>query len=516
MSRLMKSPQPAPPAPPSVSLRVANPFVNDSVPWSSPTEVVKTIIVGVTLVPVRIVVIAIALVFGSLWLLLVSLCATPVGPDPAAAARSGRAHAIPPFRMALLSPVRWSCRAILWGFGYWWIEEVFPPGVPLGQRLFSSYLRRPDVPRVIVANHQCFMDAFFVGSRLIPTAVGKAELVRAPLAGAALAALEPILVPRTPEDRARLPPVLDQIVFKARSTAPLFPPVVAFPEGTTVNSRHVIAWQRGAFVPGVPVQPVALDYPFRRVDVSLTPDTWNVGVLCRMLFQVYNRMVVTYLPVYTPNDVQRARPEVFAASVRAQVARVLGRSVTRFTDRDALLYGALLARGRATLPAQGRRTSSGHGGRYSGIPQAVLMAAERRYTEYAVAHVLKYMSTKDAERVLHVQLALHAIAEAVVRFADADADGDGMLNVTEVRGGVFASCGLYAAALLMDCPWCLAAHHRPGCVCSTCEASLIPPSFSLVCGPAPIYMLPYVGRSIFGPAPGPTARRAASASSRRR
>lgn len=41
-----------------------------------------------------------------------------------------------------------------------------------------------------------------------------------------------------------------------------------FPEGTTSNGRFMLSFQNGAFVPGYPVQPVVVRYPYVHFDQS--------------------------------------------------------------------------------------------------------------------------------------------------------------------------------------------------------------------------------------------------------
>lgn len=245
--------------------------------------------------------------------------------------------------------------------------------------------------------------AVLVGSRVLPVAVGKASMVHLPLIGPILAALDPILVPRTPEERARLPPVLTQLVSKARAgvapgdTRPRTQPVAIFPEGTTVNQRHVIAFQKGAFVPGVPVQPMAIRYPFCCLDVSIPPHIPNGVILLRQLTSLWCSLQVDYLPVYTPSAEEAADAGLFAEGVRATIASALGRTLAPHTDRDALLVEAARARHKALGP-------------------------------YAVAAVLPSLLTRDIEAAMRVPLRLTALAAFVDALHRCDAEGDGYLR----------------------------------------------------------------------------------------
>ncbi len=139
---------------------------------------------------------------------------------------------------------------------------------------------------------------------------GKAELARTPLIGTLFRATDPILVPRSQRERERLPNVV--VAIKRRVTAePRHAPLIIFPydasimsvrmcvglcdrplphaccsEGTTVSQRSLIRFQRGAFIPGVPVMPVLVSYPYRNLDLSWTNDVHSLWLLYRALCQV--------------------------------------------------------------------------------------------------------------------------------------------------------------------------------------------------------------------------------------
>lgn len=51
-------------------------------------------------------------------------------------------------------------------------------------------------------------------------------------------------------------------LIKSRvNDAQVWPPIIIFPEGTTTNQEALISFKAGAFVPGVPVQPMTIKYP---------------------------------------------------------------------------------------------------------------------------------------------------------------------------------------------------------------------------------------------------------------
>ena len=54
----------------------------------------------------------------------------------------------------------------------------------------------------------------------------------------------------------------------ARAADDRFGRVLIFPEGTCGNGDVVLQFKTGAFNPGLPVQPVAVEFPFRHFDIS--------------------------------------------------------------------------------------------------------------------------------------------------------------------------------------------------------------------------------------------------------
>ena len=54
----------------------------------------------------------------------------------------------------------------------------------------------------------------------------------------------------------------------ARALDDRFGRVLIFPEGTCGNGDVVLQFKTGAFSPGLPVQPVAVEFPFRHFDIS--------------------------------------------------------------------------------------------------------------------------------------------------------------------------------------------------------------------------------------------------------
>ncbi|KAK9839499.1 hypothetical protein WJX81_005850 [Elliptochloris bilobata] len=68
-------------------------------------------------------------------------------------------------------------------------------------------------------------------------------------------------------------------------------PMLLFPEGTTTNGRYLLPFKKGAFLAGLPLQPVVLRY--------------GEGSL----------------PVYAPSEAEAADPVLYARNMRAYMVR---------------------------------------------------------------------------------------------------------------------------------------------------------------------------------------------------
>lgn len=106
----------------------------------------------------------------------------------------------------------------------------------------------------------------------------------------------------------------------------------------------------GAFAPGVPVQPVLLD--FRR-NTRFNPG-WGLDMstywhFLRMMTQFKTHVDVTVLPVYKPSAAEKADPRLYAENVRILMAQHLGCTLSDYSTKVWLILllqgysGALVA-----------------------------------------------------------------------------------------------------------------------------------------------------------------------------
>jgi lyso-ornithine lipid O-acyltransferase len=116
----------------------------------------------------------------------------------------------------------------------------------------------PSGPAVVVANHVSYLDPLVIASHVPCAPIGKGEVARWPVIGAAARALGVVFVDRgSAASGAR---ALRRGLAALRAGVA----VLNFPEGTTTDGTRVLPFRRGSFglarIAGVPVVPIALRY----------------------------------------------------------------------------------------------------------------------------------------------------------------------------------------------------------------------------------------------------------------
>uniref|UniRef100_A0A8C8RIA1 Lysophosphatidylcholine acyltransferase 2 n=1 Tax=Pelusios castaneus TaxID=367368 RepID=A0A8C8RIA1_9SAUR len=191
-----------------------------------------------------------------------------------------------------------------------------------------------EAPILVVAPHSSFFDGIVCVIAGLPSIVSRLENLSAPVFGTILRSLQPVLVSRLDPDSRRN--TINEITKRATSGGQ-WPQVLIFPEGTCTNRSCLITFKQGAFIPGVPVQPVLLRYP-------------NNKQLCAMtLCQLFTRVEVEFLPVHVPTEEEKRDPTVFANRVRDTMAIALDVPVTDHTFEDCRL---MISAGQLTLPME--------------------------------------------------------------------------------------------------------------------------------------------------------------------
>ncbi|KAM8883570.1 lysophosphatidylcholine acyltransferase 1 [Synchiropus picturatus] len=215
-------------------------------------------------------------------------------------------------------------RAMWFCGGFHWITVK-------GQRASPA-----EAPIITVAPHSAYFDAIPVTMTMC-SLVTKLESRSVPLWGTLISYIRPVLVFRSdPESRRK---TVTEIQRRAGSGGE-WPQVMIYPEGTCTNRSGLIQFKPGAFIPGLPVQPVVLRYP-NRLDTFTW--TWQgpggLKILWLTLCQVYTNLEIEFLPVYTPSEAEKENPSLFANNVRKVMAKALELPLIEISleDRDICL-----------------------------------------------------------------------------------------------------------------------------------------------------------------------------------
>lgn len=296
------------------------PFVNRSPPLTF-CRVVQAIIIAVFVGPLRFAVFLPALFFAWLFSAL-SVVGWPIqSEDP-----------LPPLRRAIQKPVPFLWRTWIFSMGYHFIRVKGEPAT------------RSEAP-ICVVNHQSFLDAFILFSMGRLGTVSKVEVLKVPFASHVLRAGQTLTVDRT--NRRSSSAVLQQIKDRTNSKKD-WPPLCMFPEGTCTNGTAIIAFKRGAFTTGKPIQPITIKYIWGNVDPC---KVYGGGpgissIICRLFTTLDSSAEVHFLPVMTPSAEEEEDPMLFAERVREVMAKDLGVPVTKHCYHDVqLLLGARKAFG---------------------------------------------------------------------------------------------------------------------------------------------------------------------------
>lgn len=95
-------------------------------------------------------------------------------------------------------------------------------------------------------------------------------------------------------------------------------------QGTTTNGKYLLPFRTGAFVAGVPVQPVLLNYPAVKGRPSLAWETIGAKTHALLVLSGFLQSAcVTELPLYSPSEEEKKNPLLYAANVRSYMVRII-------------------------------------------------------------------------------------------------------------------------------------------------------------------------------------------------
>ncbi|XP_017668793.1 PREDICTED: lysophosphatidylcholine acyltransferase 1 isoform X2 [Lepidothrix coronata] len=183
-----------------------------------------------------------------------------------------------------------------------------------------------------VAPHSSYFDAIPV-TMTFASIVMKAESKDIPVWGTLIKYIRPVFVSRSDQDSRRK--TVEEIKRRAQSDGK-WPQIMIFPEGTCTNRSCLITFKPGAFIPGVPVQPVVLRYPNKLDTITWTwqgPGAFEI--LWLTLCQFHNSVEIEFLPVYTPSEEERKNPVLYANNVRRVMAELKPETLEDDLDKYA-------------------------------------------------------------------------------------------------------------------------------------------------------------------------------------
>ncbi|XP_075768093.1 lysophospholipid acyltransferase LPCAT4 isoform X2 [Pelodiscus sinensis] len=189
-------------------------------------------------------------------------------------------------------------------------------------RVRGQRASRLEAPILVAAPHSTFFDPIILLPCDLPIVVSRTENLHVPVIGALLRFNQAILVSR--HDPASRKKVVEEVKRRATSQGK-WPQVLFFPEGTCSNKKALLKFKPGAFISGVPIQPILIRY-----QNSLDSTTWAwrgpgvLKVIWLTASQLCTTVEVEFLPVYQPNPEERVNPTLYASNVQRAMAQALG------------------------------------------------------------------------------------------------------------------------------------------------------------------------------------------------
>ncbi|MEW5320110.1 MAG: hypothetical protein WDW38_011208 [Sanguina aurantia] len=220
----------------------------------------------------------------------------------------------------------WS-RALLFIVGFWRINlqqhsDGRQGGAASGGATAASVgaQEEPQLPRQlggIVSNHVGWVDIFVHAAHSFPAFVAKDGTQRIPVFGHFSRLLQCLYVDREKGGQGTAQMVKQRMQVTSLGQDPSQRPMLLFPEGTTSNGLHLLPFKSGAFLAGVPLQPIILEYG---VQGRVSPAWESIDAarhLLLLLCEPVHTLTCYELPVYTPSSAERADPLLYAANMHS-------------------------------------------------------------------------------------------------------------------------------------------------------------------------------------------------------
>uniref|UniRef100_A0A8C6UQ30 Lysophosphatidylcholine acyltransferase 1 n=1 Tax=Neogobius melanostomus TaxID=47308 RepID=A0A8C6UQ30_9GOBI len=296
-----------------------NPFVH--ILKYTPLEKAKLAVMTVTLFPIRLLMAAFMMLLAWPFAFLATVGRSEDSVEPQC------------FWRRLVDIILKIIMRVMWfAGGFHWISVK-------GQRALPS-----EASILTLAPHSSYFDAIPV-TMTMSSIVMKAESKDLLLWGTLIKFIRPVFVSRSDQNSRKM--TVEEIKRRAQSGGE-WPQIMIFPEGTCTNRSCLITFKPGAFIPGVPVQPVVIRYPNKLDTITWTwqgPGAFKI--LWLTLCQLHNEFEIEFLPIYTPSEEEKKNPLLFAVNVRRIMAKALGVPITDYSFEDCQLA---MAEGQLRLP----------------------------------------------------------------------------------------------------------------------------------------------------------------------
>ncbi|PIA52539.1 hypothetical protein AQUCO_01000426v1 [Aquilegia coerulea] len=276
----------------------------------------------VTIVPIRVIVGLVLLLF---YYLICRLLTLRIIPNQEEDGQEDYAHMIGWRRIVIVQCGRFLSRAMLFNFGFYWINETNRSNSTGLEKLQTEtedkqQSQESERPGAIISNHVSYLDILYHMSSSFPSFVAKRSVAKLPLVGLISKCLGCVYVQRESKssESKGVSGVVTERVLEAHQDN-LAPMMMLFPEGTTTNGDYLLPFKTGAFLSKAPVLPVILRYPYQRFSPAW--DTISgVRHVILLLCQFVNHIEVVRLPVYYPSEQEKEDPKLYASNVRKLMA----------------------------------------------------------------------------------------------------------------------------------------------------------------------------------------------------
>lgn len=178
-------------------------------------------------------------------------------------------------------------------------------------------------PYSIVSNHLSWADILIHMNRSFPSFVARSGTERLPLIGIISQKMQCIYVQRenkTAETKGVSTLVKDRMGAYGTHNANTTRPMLLFPEGTTTNNSYLLPFKTGAFLAGVPLQPVLIHYEKGNISPCWESIPAKDHVFL-MMCEPAHRVTCYQLPVYVPTAEEKSDPVLYANNVRDYMLR---------------------------------------------------------------------------------------------------------------------------------------------------------------------------------------------------